>query len=76
MASALIARCLRKKRLGFLVFGWGFLVITAIVLVALGSTRSVQPQSDQQSSPSPTSPNRTSPSSLNQPSPALSRRVN
>ena len=54
MASALIARCLQKKRLGFLVFGWGFLVITAVVLVALGSTRSVQPQSDQQSSPSPT----------------------
>ena len=54
MASALIARCLRKKRLGFLVFGWGFLAFVAVFLVALGNTRSVQPQSAQQPSPNPT----------------------
>ena len=40
MASALIARCLRKKR-------WSFLVFAAIVLAALSITRSVLPQSDQ-----------------------------
>lgn len=52
VASALIARCLRRKR-------WGFLVLAAVLLVALGSTRSVLPQSDQpqpdqpQSTPAP-----------------------
>lgn len=46
MASVLTARHLRGKP-------WGFLVCAAIVLVALGNTRSAQPQSDQSQPESP-----------------------
>ena len=54
MASALTVRCLRRNR-------WGLLVAAAIVLVALGNTRSAQPQSDQ---PEPTQARPESPCEL------------
>lgn len=54
MTSALTVRCLRGKR-------WGLLVSAAIILVALGNTRSAQPQSDQ---PQPTQSRPESPCEL------------